>query len=327
MNRLFTLSILLLGSFLFTATCWAGAYGGKVVDLDGSVKLKKLGLAPGRAASLNMRVQPGDIIETGDDGFVEILFDDGNVTSLDESSSLTITRMEASTDGSTESILSLTAGKIKNSVKKLNNSRSRFEVYTHSAVVGVTGTPPWVVAITGGEDARSQSVNVSLLGKRGSEGQVMVHNPMTDAAPVALASHTMTTVNYGSAPTQAADIPDDVFDSLNRRLPIRTSEKTQRRLRDSFIQQIRAPQQSNIGQPAPDSHLQQQIRDADAVSLQDTGSDPGSTTDSEQVMKRLSNIISFGGHDEVDILGDKQLDEIVTGHSKVLIDVTIKVPQ
>ncbi|MDD5305911.1 MAG: FecR family protein [Deltaproteobacteria bacterium] len=103
-------------------------------------------LVNGGSKAARETLYPGDTVETGDDGTVDIYFSDGSISRLDPGSEFTIlgdgesTVQENDKDNIITRIrLKLFSGKIWSKVARLA-SKSEFSVETTSAIAGVRGT-------------------------------------------------------------------------------------------------------------------------------------------------------------------------------------------
>lgn len=213
------------GFALNPAETFAGDFGGKIVEVEGEVTVTSKG-GEVKTALDGFRIKPGDTIETGDAAFAEIRFDDGNVTVMNENSRLAIKRLSTSKGKGKQSILSLSFGKIKNSVVKLVHKKSKFEVHTKSSVMGVTGTPPWVVGAFPSKTGGRFVTEVDLLGKPGEPGGVFVRGSDPEATQVMLKAGTRTIIEMGMPPVSPFRIDMGRFQNLNTLMPLRTLRGT-----------------------------------------------------------------------------------------------------
>jgi hypothetical protein len=198
-------------------------YGAELVDVEGNVWVTLKTGNETLDATVGLKLVAGDAIETGEDGAAEILFDDGNVTRMDENSKMTIETLSVDDDRNQRSVLGLAYGRVKNSVAKLVSKRSKFEVHTKSAVAGVTGTPEWVVGAFEGE---KHTTEVDLLGEEGEEGSIFVMGTDPERSVVILVPRTRTIAVIGTAPVEPFPIEPDRFDMLSTLMPIKTSVET-----------------------------------------------------------------------------------------------------
>jgi hypothetical protein len=173
-----------------------------------------------------MRILAGDKVETTPDAAVDILYDDGNVTAMDENTVLTIKKLTLK-PGEKSSVIDLGIGRIKNSVTKIVNIRASFEVLTKSAVAGVTGTPPWVVAVMRDQQGKF-STEVDLLTRGKDMGGLFVRGTDPGATEIRLKPGTRTVSAFGIAPQKPFRISAARSLALKKAVPIRVkAEKRQ----------------------------------------------------------------------------------------------------
>lgn len=212
---------LIIAILLFPLSVHAADFGAEIVDVDGTVVViqkmggKKIPAKPG------LRVEPGDVIETAKGAEAEILYDDGNVTRLDEETRLEITKLSVESDKTRESVLHLAYGRVKNSVSKLVTTKSKFEVNTKTVTGGVTGTPPWVVNVVGGKDATGPvKTEIDLL--KGEKGGVFVRGTDPKASTIILTPGTRTVAQMGAPPLIPFPISAARMNELQAKMPITT---------------------------------------------------------------------------------------------------------
>ncbi len=197
-------------------------FGGEIADLSGPVFVVAKDTKNIASAAKGMRVVPGDAITTGQDGEAEILYDDGNLTRLDENSRLVIEKLNIVEGGARETEIRLELGRVKNAVSKLGNKRSHFEVHSASAVAGVTGTPDWVVGLTG--DPFTPTTEVDLLGTVGEPGEVYCEGPGGGGRQI-INSGMRSVVQHGKLPTAPFPIDPERLKTLMRKMPIKTPKE------------------------------------------------------------------------------------------------------
>lgn len=123
-------------------------FSATLVEYWGEVLIQKPGEELWLPVDTDIPIEQGDRIKTGNNAYVEILVDDGSLLQLEENSAITLT--ELSVDHKTKRIASrmfLWFGRLLSNIKKFTHKRSRFEVYTPTAVVGVRGTEFVVEAV------------------------------------------------------------------------------------------------------------------------------------------------------------------------------------
>jgi hypothetical protein len=116
------------------------AIKGMVVKISGDVKVAKTGAQVPHKASYNEVIGEGDRIETGDNGMVEVKFDNGCGLSLKPGTQITITKLVIDPKtGEYQNMFESSKGKIKARIENLKG-RSTFEIKTPMAVCGARGT-------------------------------------------------------------------------------------------------------------------------------------------------------------------------------------------
>ncbi len=220
-------------ALILTAASTAAAknFGAAIADVSGPVFVITKDTNNIVDATKGQRLVPGDAVTTGPEGEAEILYDDGNLTRLDENSRLLIEKLAIVEGGARETGLRLELGRAKNAVSKLGNKRSHFEVHTASAVAGVTGTPDWVVALTG--DAGSPATEVDLLGKLGEPGEVYCEGA-GGAGRQAITSGMRTVVQPGMPPATPFAIDPERLQSLLQKMAIKTPNDVRDLLRNEL---------------------------------------------------------------------------------------------
>ena len=111
-----------------------------VVKVSGSARIRSRGALIWHDAKINEVLNAGDVIETKDDGKIEIKLENGNVVNLKPNSELKLQKLSKDLKtGDYENLLESSHGKIKAQVQKLKGN-SKFEVKTPTAVAAVRGT-------------------------------------------------------------------------------------------------------------------------------------------------------------------------------------------
>lgn len=204
---------------------------GEVVNDEG-----KIFVAPGKTvpAVKGQILFPGDVVETKGGAEVELLFEDGNITRIGENSKFTIMQLTVEKNSARRAVIDLAVGKVKNSVLKLANKQSKFEVHTKTAVAGVTGTPHWTVSVSPEFEPK---VEVGLLvnGKDSTQG-VLVKSTGPKASSVVLKPGSKTEVFFGKPPTSPEKMSAEEIALLKNLLPIKTGMSVQKEKRREFDQ-------------------------------------------------------------------------------------------
>lgn len=197
----------------------AANFGAELTEIEGRVFVTKGSTGKTVPATEGMRIGAGDKIETKPEAAVDILYDDGNVTAMDENTVLTIKKLSLK-PGEKASVVDLGIGRIKNSVTKIVNIRASFEVRTKSAVAGVTGTPPWVVAVMRDKQGKF-STEVDLLTRGKDMGGLFVRGTDPGATEIRLRPGTRTVSAFGIAPQKPFRISVARSLSLKKAIPIK----------------------------------------------------------------------------------------------------------
>ncbi len=198
-------------------------FGAEVMDVSGKAFIVFKEGGKTLPAARGMRLSQGDMIKTDDKGSVEILYEDGNLTRIDENTELLISKLKIGDDKSRISVLRLVRGRIKNSVTKIFKGRVSFTVHTKTAIAGVTGTPPWVVTfIPAKGKIQGARTEVDLLGKRGDTGSVLLKGVGKHAGMVVLNAGQRTIVPQGMAPLKPFSIRPQRLKKLQKSLPLTT---------------------------------------------------------------------------------------------------------
>lgn len=237
-------------------TAAAKNFGAEIADVSGPVFVIAKDTNNIVNAAKGQRLAPGDTITTGPEGEAEILFDDGNLTRLDEKTRLVIEKLNILDGGARETDIKLELGRVKNAVSKLGNKRSHFEVHSASAVAGVTGTPDWVVGLTG--DAFSPTTEVDLLGKAGEPGEIFCEGT-GGVGRQSITSGMRSVVQHGLPPTAPFAIDPERLQLLTKKMPF----KTPRDIRD--LKKLDLDKATGATPPLPEAAAPQTSSMAPAV--------------------------------------------------------------
>src|SRR4030042_734545 len=113
---------------------------GTLSSPSGEVLVKKSGSASWIAAAAGMKLEVGDQLKTGSDGYAEIRFFEGSVMEVEAGSEIQINEMTLASTGSTSISLTQLVGNTVNRVQKLVDSSSTYEVETPAGTAVVRGT-------------------------------------------------------------------------------------------------------------------------------------------------------------------------------------------
>lgn len=124
-------------------------------DFQGSVELSRGSTHP--APALGMRLEIGDVLETGSDSTAVVGFADGSRVVLGEAARLELDRLgEYRRTGMVDTRLRLERGRLETRVEPATGAGSRFEVWTPPAVSSVRGTDLRVGLDEGGERSATE---------------------------------------------------------------------------------------------------------------------------------------------------------------------------
>ncbi|RPI74626.1 MAG: hypothetical protein EHM45_18080 [Desulfobacteraceae bacterium] len=124
-------------------------YCASLADFEGEVFIQKAGEEDWLPVEKGMPLENQDRLKTGNDGYAEILYDDGSLVKMEENSEITLE--EVSADYKSKKIsskVSLWFGRLLLNIAKFTHSQSRFTVKTPTVVAGVRGTEFVVESLT-----------------------------------------------------------------------------------------------------------------------------------------------------------------------------------
>ena len=293
------------GASLFGSSAFAGThYGAEIVDVMGKVSVTFKADGAGVEAAVGLRLSQGDAIETGPDGEAEILFDDGNVTRMEENSRITIEKLFMRDDKSRKSVLGLAFGRVKNSVMELVHKESRFEVHTKSAVAGVRGTPHWIVGVFDGAEPKTE---VDLLGAPGEKGGVFVTGVDSGTTEIFLGPGMRTVTEFGLPPLEPFAIAPDRRKMLAAILPIKTPAKTMWEMREKILEEVQEEVEEKPEQPVEEK--------------EEGAATPAFGSDADELMEHVTRLISVGK--VVDPNEDPVCDYCAKPGNTLLVDDTV----
>jgi hypothetical protein len=141
--------------FILLCTCVLASplFSAEVVAMSGTAKVRKAGGAPS-ALTLKARLGGGDLVITGDEGFVKIKMRDESVITVQSSSRYLISEDADPSDksGSKSMLVSGSANFDLSKIKKLYvNKDEAYKVYTPTSVCGVRGTQFQIVSDKNGK--------------------------------------------------------------------------------------------------------------------------------------------------------------------------------
>ncbi len=112
--------------------------------------VKRAGTDTWIKALVEMTLQPGDTIKTGDYSGTEITFFEGSTVELEASTEITVAELGISAGGSTKVRLTQLLGKTVTRVKKLTDPGSSFDIETPAAIAAVRGSTMTVTVAANG---------------------------------------------------------------------------------------------------------------------------------------------------------------------------------
>ncbi|MDP3804621.1 MAG: FecR domain-containing protein, partial [Candidatus Omnitrophota bacterium] len=118
---------------------------GALVKMAGDVRITTKGASASHDAGYNEILGEGDTIETGDNGMVEIKFDNGCGLNLKPNTQITITKLIIDPrTGEYQNLFESSKGKIRARIENLKG-KSSFEIKTPIAICGARGTIMYVL--------------------------------------------------------------------------------------------------------------------------------------------------------------------------------------
>jgi len=214
-----SIMIAILTMIMPPITLAATPIGAKAVYLRGVVYLEPKD-APRTQVQMDQAFAEGDKIITADDGILEIMLENGNLVRIDHNSEFVIKSLHREEEtNSTFSIFNLILGRVKSSVARLATADSKFEYITKAAIVGVAGTPPWVLEFDG------ETASVDLLGLEGEDGSVYIQGFDLEKTIVHLLANQATKVRTGFAPQPPFTIPLERRKMLDQIIPFSFQQK------------------------------------------------------------------------------------------------------
>ncbi len=136
--------------------------------------------AGGQAVASGLNLREGDVVKTGDDGFVTLRLADGSLVTVQSKSIVRIerTRQVMNTGGAMDSILRLESGRLETHAAPQKGPAARYEIRTPTSNMGVRGTVFRVAADETGKKAQGEV----------TEGLVAIESSSTDSSAAAAVS-------------------------------------------------------------------------------------------------------------------------------------------
>lgn len=140
-DRLSFLFLVLTLLFIFAGEVFASQNPvGEIRTVTGDVKIKSKD-SKERAPRIGDNVFVGDLVKTGKDGKIKILFTNDNILVLGYETGITIDELAVNPETKeSQSIFTLLTGKVRAIVKKLLTPNSQFKIKTANSDIGVLGT-------------------------------------------------------------------------------------------------------------------------------------------------------------------------------------------
>ncbi|MCX5679888.1 MAG: FecR family protein [Candidatus Omnitrophica bacterium] len=118
---------------------------GVFTKISGDVRVTSKGSENSRKAALSDVLGEGDTIETGNNGVVEISFENGNGMNLQENTRITIIKLiQDPKTKQYDNRFEASMGKVRARIEKLKETKSTFEIKTPTALCGARGTLMYV---------------------------------------------------------------------------------------------------------------------------------------------------------------------------------------
>lgn len=129
----------------------------RVVNLHGTVLLKRADTAENIPLELSTQLYTGDEIQSENDAFVTVEFADKSRMRLQDNSRIRINEMKVFGDyGLVDTLIDLQQGRTENAVPSKSEIGTRFRIKTPSAISSVRGTDFRVGTLTSGENTSSE---------------------------------------------------------------------------------------------------------------------------------------------------------------------------
>lgn len=223
--------------------------GAKAVYVEGTVNVFSVKDNKSHSIVIGSQFFEGDKLTTTENGIVELEFDTGDLIRLDNDSQMVIRSLHRDEQGSTFSIFNLIIGRVKSAVGKLASKNSKFEYNTKTAIVGVAGTPPWVLSF------RANATEIDLLGEKGDKGSVFVQGLDPKKTLVTLLAGTRTVVRFGVPPLKPFQILPGRRQMLKRTIRFQIKPKQKK----TSIDKVKKKAPSSVGQQLVTSTISQSI--------------------------------------------------------------------
>jgi hypothetical protein len=145
---------------------------GVVTYMEGVVNFRRKTGSKKQPLKINMVVTPGNIIETGSDGRVEIIINREAVVRLRENTRTVLEAFRKPAAESKKTRIGCSIGGLWTKVKKFKDKISRFELELPTAIAGVHGTVyESTVASDSSSEVKVFSGEVAVSGSKAQEGE------------------------------------------------------------------------------------------------------------------------------------------------------------
>lgn len=166
------LLLCVLFCFLILGQTYAGVRAAKITQYTGEVKSIRGKMVMG--VRINLFISEGDIIETGPESEVYLLFKSGSKLRIGENSNFTVTACMENEDGSRDIKSFLKLGSVICNIKKLSGKKNSFKLSTPSATCSIRGTIFETVVAQDGSSTINVLEGVVDVGIPGSDKVVQV---------------------------------------------------------------------------------------------------------------------------------------------------------
>jgi len=211
--------------FFSSSASFAAKVVGRALAVKGDVKVTRAE-RPGEPSKVRVRsrLYEKDVIETGADSKVKILFNDESVMNISENARVEVVMQERDENTKTnKSVYRLVRGKLRVLVGKISGEKSEYEVRTPTALAAVRGTQffVWVES--------AQKTKVFVI-----DGEVEVENVDIPGVKIAVTEDLWTLVEAGVPPVEPRPISFEDMKQLFQDTNISGDKTVNPRMRRSF---------------------------------------------------------------------------------------------
>ena len=160
-RNLWLATVLLLTLVMYAAGCTKSDPAPNstiITDIQGDVQVLKAGESNWTKAQIKMILQSGDSIKTANDSAVVVTFFEGSTVKMEANTQIQVSKLSIPTATEKSTIINLKQqiGNTVNTVKKLTDSASRYEIETPAAIAGVGGS---VMLVSVSQDGTTRVTN------------------------------------------------------------------------------------------------------------------------------------------------------------------------